>query len=198
MKFILGKKVGMSQMFDEKGNLIPVTLMTAGPCVVLQNKNKEKDGYQAIQIGFEKIEKKAKITKSMKGKEYKFIKEERVDGETSNVGDEINISLFKEGDKVKVSGISKGKGFQGAVKRHGFHGKLSATHGNKHEHRTLGSTGCRYPQHVIKGRKMPGRMGSDRISVKGLKIVKIDSEKNLLIVKGAVPGRTGALLEIRG
>ncbi len=198
MKFILGKKVGMSQMFDEKGNLIPVTLMTAGPCVVLQNKNKEKDGYQAIQIGFEKIEKKAKITKSMNGKEYKFIREERVSEETSKVGDEINLSLFKEGDKVKVSGISKGKGFQGGVKRHGFHGKLSATHGNKHEHRTLGSTGCRYPQHVIKGKKMPGRMGSDRISVKNLKIVKIDLEKNLLIVKGAVPGRTGALLEIRG
>jgi len=188
----------MSQMFDEKGNLIPVTLMTAGPCVVLQNKNKEKDGYQAIQIGFEKIEKKAKITKSMNGKEYKFIREERVSEETSKVGDEINLSLFKEGDKVKVSGISKGKGFQGGVKRHGFHGKLSATHGNKHEHRTLGSTGCRYPQHVIKGKKMPGRMGSDRISVKNLKIVKIDSEKNLLIVKGAVPGKTGALLEIRG
>lgn len=198
MKFILGKKVGMSQMFDEKGNLMPVTLMTAGPCVVLQNKNKEKDGYQAIQIGLEKIEKKAKITKSMKGKEYKFIKEFRGQGEDLKSGDEISVVNFKEGDLIKVSGISKGKGFQGAVKRHGFHGKLSATHGNKHEHRTIGSTGCRFPQHVIKGRKMPGRMGAERISVKGLKIVKIDSEKNLLIVKGAVPGRTGALLEIRG
>lgn len=197
MKFILGKKIGMSQMFNEKGNLIPVTLMTAGPCVVLQQKNKEKDGYEAVQIGFEKIEKKDKIGKSMKGKEYKVIREER--GETGkNVGDEIKIDLFKEGDVVKVAATSKGKGFQGGVKRHGFHGKLSATHGNKHEHRTLGSTGSRFPQHVIKGRNMPGRMGGERTTVKNLKIVKIDQENNILVVKGAIPGRTGALLEIRG
>jgi large subunit ribosomal protein L3 len=197
MKFILGKKIGMSQMFDEKGNLIPVTLMTAGPCVVLQQKNKEKDGYEAVQIGFEKIEKKEKIGKSMKGKEYKVIREER--GETGkNAGDEIKVDLFKEGDIVKVAATSKGKGFQGGVKRHGFSGKLSATHGNKHEHRTIGSTGCRFPQHVIKGRKMPGRMGGERVTVKNLKIVKIDAQNNILIIKGAVPGRTGALLEIRG
>jgi large subunit ribosomal protein L3 len=197
MKFILGKKVGMSQMFDEKGTLTPVTLMSAGPCYVLQNKTAEKDGYQAIQIGFEKIEKKNKITKSMKGKEYKSIREERTSGEDSKVGEEITVSLFKEGDKVKVSAMSKGKGFQGGVKKHGFHGRI-ATHGVKHEHRTIGSVGTRFPQHVMKGRKMPGRMGYDRVSVKNLKIMKVDLENNLLIIKGAVPGRTGALLEIRG
>jgi len=197
MKFILGKKVGMSQMFDTKGNLVPVTLMSAGPCYVLQNKTKEKNSYESVQVGFEKIEKKNKITKSMKGKEYKFIREERTDGDTSKVGDEITVSVFKEGDEVKVSGMSKGKGFQGGVKRHGFHGR-KATHGVKHEQRTIGSVGTRFPQHVMKGRKMPGRMGYDRVSVKNLKIMKVDLENNLLIVKGAVPGRTGALLEIRG
>ena len=198
MKFILGQKIGMSQMFDEAGKLTPVTLVSAGPCFILQKKTLEKDGYQALQIGFKKIEKKNKITKSMKGREYKHVKEERTEGESaSNVGDEINVTPFAEGSKIKVSGMSKGKGFQGGVKRHGFHGRR-ATHGVKHEHRTIGSTGSRFPQHVIKGRKMPGRMGYERISVKGLKIMKVDKENNLLVIKGAVPGRTGALLEIRG
>lgn len=197
MKFILGQKIGMSQMFDKNGKMTPVTLVLAGPCYVLQKKNVEKDGYKALQIGFKKIEKKDKIGKSMKGKEYKNIKEVRDGEDTLNVGDEINASTFAEGDQVKVSGMSKGKGFQGGVKRHGFHGKLSATHGNKHEHRTIGSTGSRFPQHVIKGRKMPGRMGYDRISVKNLKVMKVDKDSNLLVLKGAVPGRTGALLEIR-
>jgi large subunit ribosomal protein L3 len=196
MKFVLGKKVGMSQMFDQDGKLVPVTLVTAGPCYVLQKKTKEKDGYEAMQIGFERIEKKSKIGKSMKGKEYKYIKEARNGENKENVGDEINVSVFEEGEKVKVSGMSKGKGFQGAVKRHGFSGR-NATHGVKHEHRTLGSTGRRFPQHVQKGQKMPGRMGFDRVSVKNLKIVKVDRDNNLLAVKGAVPGRNGTLLEIR-
>ena len=198
MKYILGNKIGMSQLFDEKGKLTPVTLVLAGPCYVLQRKNKEKDGYSAIQFGFKKIEKKDKIGKSMKGKEYKFIKERRANEEaTPNVGDEVNVSSFNEGDSVKVTGISKGKGFQGAVKRHGFHGR-NATHGVKHEERTIGSTGCRFPQHVIKGRKMPGHMGAEKISVKNLKIMKIDPQNNLLVIKGAVPGPNGVLLEIRG
>lgn len=200
MKFILGKKIGMSQLFDATGKLTPVTLVLAGPCYVLQKKSKEKDGYEALQVGFMKITKKDKIGKSMKGKEYKNIQEERVGAdEALNVGDEINLSLFKEGDDVKVSGMSKGKGFQGGVKRHGFKGKKSSTHGNRSGGpRSIGSTGQRFPQHVIKGRKMPGRMGYERITVKGLKIMKIEPEKNLLVIKGAVPGRTGALLEIRG
>jgi len=197
MKFILGKKIGMSQMFDKDGNLIPVSLISAGPCYVLQKKNKEKEGYDALQIGFEKIEKKSKIKKTMKGKEYRYIKEERevVKEEVKN-GDEINVSIFNEGEEVKVSGMSKGKGFQGGVKRHGFSGR-NATHGVKHEHRTIGSVGRRFPQHVQKGRKMPGRMGYEKVSVKNLKIMKIDKENNLLAVKGAVPGRNGGLLEIR-
>jgi large subunit ribosomal protein L3 len=197
VKFILGKKIGMSQMFDKDGNLIPVSLISAGPCYVLQKKNKEKEGYDALQIGFEKIEKKSKIKKTMKGKEYRYIKEEReVVKEDVKYGDEINVSIFNEGEEVKVSGMSKGKGFQGGVKRHGFSGR-NATHGVKHEHRTIGSTGRRFPQHVQKGRKMPGRMGYDKVSVKNLKIMKIDKENNLLAVRGAVPGRNGGLLEIR-
>ena len=196
MKFILGQKIGMSQMFDKNGKLTPVTLISAGPCFVLQKKTKEKEGYEALQVGFRKIEKKDKIGKSMKGKEYKNIKEYLGADENLKVGDEINASTFVEGDILKVSGMSKGKGFQGGVKRHGFHGRR-ATHGVKHEHRTIGSTGSRFPQHVIKGRKMPGRMGYERISVKGLKLMKVDKESNLLVLKGAVPGRTGALLEIR-
>lgn len=197
MKFILGKKIGMSQMFDEKGNLTPVTLVEAGPCQVLQLKNKEKDGYEAVQVGYVKIEKKNKIKKTMKGKEFKHLCEVR-DMKLEEGSQEINVANFAEGDIVKVSGISKGKGFQGGVKRHGFHGKKSATHGNKHEHRTLGSTGTRFPQHVMKGRKMPGRMGAERVSVKGLKIVKIDKENNVIALKGAVPGHRGTLVEIRG
>ncbi|OGZ84901.1 MAG: 50S ribosomal protein L3 [Candidatus Staskawiczbacteria bacterium RIFOXYD1_FULL_39_28] len=194
MNFILGKKIGMSQMYDKDGKLTPVTLIVAGPCNILQKKTKETDGYEALQIGYEKIEKKDKIGKSMKGKEYKYIKEENIAGA---VGDEISVASFKEGDKIKVSGMSKGKGFQGGVKKHGFHGRR-ATHGVKHEHRTIGSVGTRFPQHVMKGRKMPGRMGYDRISVKGLKIMKIEPENNLMVIKGAVPGVKGALLEIRG
>ncbi|MEK7061729.1 MAG: 50S ribosomal protein L3 [Patescibacteria group bacterium] len=207
MKFILGKKIGMSQLFDTDGKVIPVTLILGGPCYVLQKKMKEpfsaigskKDGYEAIQVGMERIEKKNKIKKSMKGKEYKFIKEFKGDIDISkhNVGDQINVSIFQEGDKVKVSGISKGKGFQGGVKRHGFSGR-NATHGVKHEQRTIGSTGSRFPQRVIKGRKMPGRMGYERVSIKNLKIVKIDKENNLLAIKGAIPGHRGTLLEIRG
>ena len=185
-------------MFDEKGNITPVTLIEAGPCVVIQKKTKSKEGYDALQVGFIKIEKKSKIKKTMKGKEYKYIKEQRTDNnEQYKVGEEINVSTFKEGDKVTVVGISKGKGFQGGVKKHGFSGRNSS-HGMKHEARTIGSTGQRFPQHVIKGRKMPGRMGYERVTVKNLKIAKIDKENNLIVVKGAIPGHRGTLLEIRG
>ncbi|OGZ62384.1 MAG: 50S ribosomal protein L3 [Candidatus Staskawiczbacteria bacterium RIFCSPHIGHO2_02_FULL_34_10] len=196
MKFILGKKIEMSQMFDEKGNVVPVTLITAGPCIILQKKTKDKEGYDSLQIGFIKIEKKNKIKKSMKGKEYRYIKEARIEDD-GNIGDEINVSIFKEGDKVNISATSKGKGFQGGVKRHGFHGR-NATHGAKHEERQIGSVGQRFPQHVIKGRKMPGRMGFERVTVKNLKIAKIDVENNILALKGAIPGYRGTLLEIRG
>jgi len=194
MKFILGQKLEMTQMFDEKGNVVPVTLIEAGPCVVTQIKTKEKDKYEATQIGF--IPKLKRVKKTEKGKEFRSLRE--FEGGDYKLGDKIDVSVFQEGDIVKVSGISKGKGFQGAVKRWGFKGKASATHGTKHEHRTLGSVGTSFPERVIKGRKMPGRMGAERVSVKNLKIVKIDKENNLIAVKGAVPGRRGTLLEIRG
>ena len=188
----------MSQMFDKNGKLTPVTLIVVGPCYVLQKKEKEKDGYEALQVGLTKIVKKNKIGKSMKGKEYKFIREYKNEGgPTLNIGDEINASIFEEGQEVKVIGTSKGKGFQGGVKRHGFHGR-NATHGVKHEHRTIGSTGTRFPQHVMKGRRMPGRMGFDRTTVKNLTVMKVDKENNLLVVKGAVPGTKSTLLQIKG
>lgn len=170
----------MSQIFGEKGEVIPVTLVGAGPCVVTQVKTKEKDGYQALQIEYKK-----------KRKEFFG------DGEYKT-GDKIDVSVFQEGEKVKISGISKGKGFQGPVKRWGFKGRLSATHGTKHELRTPGSTGSSEPDRVRKGKKFAGRMGAERVTVKNLKIAKIDKEKNLLFVKGAVPGHRGTLLEIRG
>lgn len=200
MKFILGEKIEMSQVFNDKGKVVPVTLIKCGPCYVTQiKKEEEKDGYDAVQIGFEKLRSK-KVKKPQKDKPYRYLKESRINtadgGQESRVGDKIDVSIFKEGDVVKVSGISKGKGFQGAVKRWGFHGR-NATHGVKHEQRTLGSVGSSFPERVIKGKKMPGRMGGERVSVKNLKVVKIDKENNLLAVKGAVPGRRGTLLEIR-
>jgi large subunit ribosomal protein L3 len=193
MKFILGLKLGMTQVFDEKGNQIPVTLIEAGPCYITQIKTKEKDKYGAVQVGF--VKKTRKIKKAEKGKEFKHLREFE-DGE-HKMGDKIDVSIFQEGDKVKISGLSKGKGFAGVVKRWGFHGR-PATHGTKHEERTGGSTGSSMPSRVVKGRKMAGRMGFERVSVKNLKIVKIEKEDNLIAVRGAVPGRKGTLLEIRG
>lgn len=203
-KFILGTKIEMSQVFNEKGKVFPVTLIEAGPCQVTQIKTENKDGYETVQIGFGKITKKNKIKKTMKGKEFRYLREfknkENKEAESTNqeikVGDKIDVSIFQEGDLVKISGVSKGKGFQGGVKRWGFSGR-NATHGVKHEHRTLGSVGSSFPERVIKGKKMPGRMGSERVTVKNLKIVKIDPKNSLLAVKGAVPGRRGTLLEIR-
>jgi len=196
MKFILGKKLEMSQIFDDKGNVIPVTLIEAGPCYITQIKTKERDKYEAIQIGFEKLKDK-KVKKPQKDRPYRYLREFPIFNSQFSIKDKIDVSVFKEGDKVKISGVSKGKGFAGAVKKWGFHGQ-TATHGTKHEERTIGSIGSMFPQRVIKGRKMPGRMGAERVTVKNLKIVKIDPEGNLLAVKGAVSGRRGTLLEIRG
>ena len=212
MKFILGQKLEMSQLFDEKGNVVPVTVIEAGPCFVTQIKNKKKDGYKAIQIGFKRIEKGKKIKKPQMQKPFKYVREFSIQGTTTaseqgsaldqqnnqyKIGDKIDISIFQTGDKVKVSGISKGKGFQGAVKRWGFAGR-GASHGVKHEARTLGSVGSSFPERVIKGKKMPGRMGFERVTIKNLEIVKIDAKNNLIAMKGAIPGRRGTLLEIRG
>lgn len=198
MKFILGKKIGMTQIFNDKGNQTPITLIEAGPCVVTQVKTEDKDKYNAFQIGF--LTKTKHIKKTEKGKEFKTLKEFRIKNNEKidlKAGDKIDNSIFQEGDKVKISGISKGKGFQGGVKRWGFHGR-NKTHGTKHEERTIGSTGSARPQRVVKGRRMPGRMGSDRISIKNLRIIKVDKENNILAVKGSVPGRDGILLEIIG
>lgn len=187
----------MSQVFKDN-KVAPVTFVQAGPCFVTQIKQKEKDGYAAVQIGFEK--KTKKIKKTEKGKEYRYLREFRVEESKTGeykIGQKIDVSIFKEGKKVKISGISKGKGFQGAVKRWGFHGR-NATHGVKHEQRTLGSVGATGPARVFKGKKMPGRMGADRITVKNLEVVKIDAPNNLVAVKGAVPGRRGTLVEIKG
>jgi large subunit ribosomal protein L3 len=206
MKFILGQKLGMSQMFDEKGNMIPVTLVEAGPCEITQVKNKEKDGYEAVQVGFQRIEKKNKIKKPQMGKPFKWLREFPAQvgsaaggqGSELKLGDKVDISIFKEGDKVKISGVSKGKGFQGPVKRWGFHGRASVSHGTKHELRTPGSTGSSIPERVLKGKKMAGHMGAERTTVKNLKIMKLDIGNNLIAIRGAVPGRKGTLLEIRG
>jgi large subunit ribosomal protein L3 len=194
--FILGKKIGMAQIWKH-GKAIPVTLIEAGPCFVTQIKTKEKDGYQAVQVGFEKIEKEKKISKTQKDKPFRYLREFRVENiENLKIGDQIDVSQFEIGKKVKVSGISKGKGFQGVVKRWGFSGR-NATHGVKHEERKPGSIGSAFPQRVIKGKKMPGRMGGRRVTVKNLEIIDIDKEKNLLVIKGGVPGRRGTLLEIQ-
>jgi large subunit ribosomal protein L3 len=193
MKFILGKKIGMTQIYDSSGKVIPVTVIEAGPCFVTQIKTPDKDKYDAVQIGFEKSKRQRK---SNKGKEYKFLKEFAIKISEYKIGDKIDVSQFGAGEKVMVSGISKGKGFQGVVKRHGFKGG-PATHGNPHSHRKPGSIGSSFPERVIKGMRMAGHMGKERITVKNLKIAAIDIENNSLAVSGAVPGPIGGLIEIR-
>lgn len=198
MKFILGKKMGMSQIFEEDGTVIPVTVVSVEPMKVTQTKTADKDGYEAIQFGSGS---KKKLTKPIQGQlkelgKLRHLKEARGQAEWKT-GDTVDVSVFNPGDKVKVSGVSKGKGFQGAVKRHGFHG-MPASHGHKHVKRHVGSIGQRFPQHTLKGMRMAGRMGGERVTTRGLKIIKVDKDNNLLAIKGAVPGRKGTLLEIRG
>ena len=194
MKILLGKKIGMTQIFQGE-KVTPVTLVQAGPCTITQVKTKEKDGYRAVQLGFEEITKKKNVTKSKKQKPFVYIKEFRdAEGEQDHI---VDVSVFQEGDMVQISGISKGKGFQGVVKRLGFSGR-NATHGVKHEQRTPGSVGTSFPERVVKGRMLPGRMGADRVTVKNIKIAKVDAEHNTLALRGAIPGRRGTLLEIRG
>lgn len=190
MKFILGKKLKMTQVFDEEGRAIPVTLIEAGPCFVTQVKTKKKDGYQAVQVGFSK---KKKPKKTDKGKEFRFIRE--FPESSLKKGDEISAGIFEKGDRVHVSGISKGKGFAGGVKRHGFVDKAKA-HGAK-DMRRVGATGSRFPQRTPKGRRMPGRMGKERVTVKNLTVVEVDAENDILAVKGAVPGPRGTFVEIK-
>lgn len=188
----------MSQVFNAVGKVIPVTVVLAEPMKVTQIKTIEKDGYEAVQLGSGQSR---RISKPRQGHLKELgsladLREWRGKAEVK-VGEVVDVSKFAEGEVVKVSGISKGKGFQGAVKRHGFRG-MPASHGHKHVTRHVGSIGQRFPQHTLKGLRMAGRMGGDRVSVRGLTIVNIDKDKNLILVKGAVPGRKGTLLEIRG
>lgn len=197
----------MSQVF--KGdNVVPVTLIESGANVVVQVKTSEKDGYSAVQIGFgerrEKNIKKpqrghlAKIpNQNSETRNLRFLKEFRIDATELKTGDEINPEIFNVGDKVNVIAVSKGKGFQGVVKRHGFSGGPKS-HGQKDRLRAPGSIGSSWPQHVLKGLKMAGRMGGDKVTVKNLEIVEIDKENNLMAIKGAIPGRRGTLVMIKG
>ena len=202
MKFILGKKIGMSQVFVDHENIrevIPVTLIEAGPCTITQIKTNEKDGYSGVQLGFSE---KKKINKPLLGHlkdlgKFRHLKELRTenDKEEYAVGGKVDVSVFEQGDAVSVVGVSKSKGFQGVMKRHGFKGG-QASHGQKHSNRKCGSIGSAYPEHVIKGRKMAGRMGGDQVTQSGLKIVEVDLENNLLLVKGSVPGNIGSLVKV--
>jgi len=202
MKFILATKEKMTQVFDEKGLAQPVTVLQAGPVVITQIKDMDTDGYVAVQVGFgEKKEKN--INKAQKGHykdlgNFKFLKEFALpDTGDYKVGDAIDLSIFEEGDEVNISSVSKGKGFQGVVKRHNFAGG-PRSHGQKHQERKPGSIGATGPQRVFKGTRMAGRMGSDRVTLKNLKVVQIDTASNQLLVKGAVAGRKGSLVEIVG
>lgn len=201
MKFILGTKEEMSQIFTEDGIAVPVTLLSAGPVVVTQVKTDEKDGYEAVQVGYG-VKNPRNINKAQKGHfkglgNFRYVKEFRTAPGEMKVGDSFDVSSFEPGDVVEVSGVSKGKGFQGVVKRHGFHGG-PRTHGQKHSEREPGSIGATGPQRVFKGTRMGGRMGADRVTVKRLKVVAIDKENNVMAVSGAIPGRRGTVIEITG
>ena len=219
MKFILGKKQHMMQCFLEDGTAVPATVISAGPLVVTQVKSPDVDGYTAVQVAFEE-QKTSRATKAHLGhvlpsrqagklarnassivdaggeNAYKYLREFR-DIEEMAVGDLITVSNFAKGDVVIVSGISKSKGFQGVVKRHGFHGG-PRSHGQKHSEREHGSIGGGLRNKVPKGMRMPGRMGGDRITIKNLEVIGVDKENNQLLIKGAIPGRRGTLIEIIG
>jgi len=197
-KALIGKKIGMTQIFGENGKVIPVTVVEAGPCVVVQKKTVDNDGYEAVQMGFGDISPKG-VNKPKQGhfkkndvpfkrtlREFRF---EDISG--MNVGDIIKADVFANGDVIDVCGISKGKGFQGAIKRHGI-SRIKETHGSGPTHRHAGSMGaCSSPSRIFKGKKMPGHMGTDKITVQNLTVVKVDADNNLIAIKGAVPGPNG-------
>lgn len=203
-KGIIGRKVGMAQVFDEGGKAVPVTVIEAGPCVVVDKKSPEHDGYAALQLGFQEV-RAERLNSPLRGqfakqkvKPLRYLKEVRCaeeDLENYEVGQEVKIDIFASGDYVDVSGTSKGKGFAGGIKRHGFH-RGPMKHGSKY-HRRPGSLGAKGPARVFKGRKLPGRMGGEKVTVAKLRVVKVDSDKNLLLLHGAVPGPRKGLLLIR-
>lgn len=200
-KAILAKKVGMTQIFNEAGELVPVTVLQAGPCVVTQVKTIENDGYEAVQVGFEDIREKL-VNKPVKGMfdkagvSYKrYVREFKLEGEYS-VKDEIKVDVFEAGDKIDATAIAKGKGFQGAIKRHG-QSRGPMGHGSKF-HRAVGSlSSATTPGKVKKGKKMAGHMGSVKVTIQNLEVVRADADKNLLLIKGAVPGPKNAVLVIK-
>ena len=204
MSGLLGQKIGMTSVYNEKGDLIPVSVIKAGPCKIVSIRTKEKDGYHALQLGFgEKKEKR--VSKPVLGqfkknelaplkvlKEFKFSSEQEF-----KIGDEINVTLFTEGEKIKVRARTKGKGFQGVMRRHGFGGVGGATHGQSDRLRAPGSIGASsYPSRVFKGQKMAGRMGYENVTISNLKVFKVIPEQNLILVRGAVPGSINSIVEL--
>ncbi|MDD2585989.1 MAG: 50S ribosomal protein L3 [Syntrophomonadaceae bacterium] len=198
----MGIKVGMTQIYKEDGTAIPVTVVEAGPCTVLQKKNEETDGYNAVQVGFYNLKEK-QANKPAKGifkkanvKPLRYIKEFHIDDiDNYEIGQDINVDVFQEGDAIDVIGTSKGKGFAGATKRHNF-ARGSMGHGSKY-HRRVGSLGAKGPARVFKGRKLPGRMGGERVTVQDLKVVKVYPERNLILIKGSIPGPKRGLVIIK-
>ncbi len=204
MSGLLGQKIGMTSVYDEQGDLVPVSVIKAGPCKIISIRTKEKDGYHALQLGFgEKKEKrvskpvlgqfkKNELTPSKVLKEFKFSAEQEF-----KIGDEINVSIFTEGEKIKVRSRSKGKGFQGVMRRHGFGGVGGTTHGQSDRLRAPGSIGASsYPSRVFKGQKMGGRMGHENVTISNLKVHKIIPEQNLILLRGAVPGAINTIVEL--
>lgn len=202
MKAILGKKIGMTQMFSPEGKAVPVTVIEAGPCVVVQTKTTDNDGYEAIQVGFDEI-KETRANNPQKGhfakanvKPMRYLREFRVENAAEyQLGQELKADIFAVGDAVDVTGTSKGKGFQGPIKRHG-QSRGPMAHGSKY-HRRTGSLGAMGNNRVFIGHKLPGRMGNDKVTVQNLEVVKVDAERNLILVKGAIPGAKKSLVTIK-
>lgn len=203
-KALIGKKIGMTQIFDDAGNVVPVTVIEAGPCVVVQKKTTETDGYDSVQFGFEDVAER-KLSKPVLGHFAKagvavkrHLKEFRLDdASTMSVGDVVNADVFAAGDRVDVTGITKGHGYSGVVKRWGCH-KLRMTHGVGPVHRQPGSMGANSsPSRIFKNKKMAGQYGNDQVTVQNLNVVRVDAEKNLIAVKGAIPGAKGGIVFIR-
>jgi len=204
MSGLIGKKIGMTSLYDEKGKNLACTIIEAGPCIVTQIKNEEKDGYNSVQLGF--IDKKERNINKAEAGHFKNAKTtpksnlfefKNFENELS-VGDVLNVDHFSEGEFVDISGTSKGKGFQGVVKRHGFAGVGQSTHGQHNRLRAPGSIGAAsYPARVFKGMKMAGQMGNEKVTVQNLKVIKVVPEKNLLVIKGCVPGHKNSIVTIR-
>ena len=201
-KAIIGKKVGMTQIFDETGKVIPVTVVEAGPCVVTQKKTIETDGYEAVQLGFESV-KESKLSKPEAGhlkkagvEAVKHLKEFKLENSTLNVGDVVKADTFASGDMIDVTGISKGHGYQGVIKRHNAH-RIDMTHGGGPVHRHAGSMGALDAARIFKGKIGAGQMGNEQVTIENLEIVKVDAELNMIVIRGAIPGPKGGLVYLR-